>query len=482
MVIKIEHLINGLKRWHCLAILFVLQFVSHVYYLNLPAVGNHVWRQCNTLAVARNYAQEDMNILYPRIDKRYHTNGITGPQFTSYDYTLSVAYKVFGFSQNLHRYLSLIIGVLAIFGIYYLSQYYFKKQFYSFLAGIAFIGIPEFYYHSINAVPDLLALTCMVWGWYFYLKFLDRPGFSIGLLSTVFLSLAGMTKIMFLMPGFIFLGDILAQKRYKTLNFIWICVMGLVVLCFSLGWYYWAKVLTSMNGIYEFVHEIRFIDGGLMKLKTLAVNLFSDLPETWVGYGLLFAFLIGLKVAITTKLKDLRFVGVFVGIVLFYVAMQYQLRIHGYYTLVFAPFVVLLSLFGFIQTKNTKLVKIAIVLILLSPVWAWLRMNRNWQPDNWRVSHALVENQEKVAKLSSLKKRWIVGLDQSGCVDFYYLQAKGFPWYNLEEKSDLFDKFRKDGAEGLITNDTLHAQQYFRELNWQPKNVGNVGEYWWYVF
>jgi hypothetical protein len=73
-------------------------------------------------------------------------------------------------------------------------------------------------------------------------------------------------------------------------------------------------------------------------------------------------------------------------------------------------------------------------------------------------------------------------LDQSGCVDFYYLQAKGFPWYNLEEKSDLFDKFRKDGAEGLITNDTLHAQQYFRELNWQPKHVGNVGEYWWYVF
>jgi hypothetical protein len=322
----------------------------------------------------------------------------------------------------------------------------------------------------------------MVWGWYFYLKFLDRPTFSIGFLSTVFLSLAGMTKIMFLMPGFIFLGDILAQKRYKTLNFIWICVMGTVVLCLSLGWYYWAKVLTSMNGIYEFVHEIRFIDGGLMKLKTLAVNLFSDLPETWVGYGLLFAFLIGLKVAITTKLKDLRFIGVFVGIVLFYVAMQYQLRVHGYYTLVFAPFVVLLSLFGLIKIKNIKLVKIAIVLILLSPVWAWLRMNRNWQPDNWRISHALIENQEKVAKLSSLKKHWIVGIDQSGCVDFYYLNAKGFPWYNLEEKSDLFDKFRKDGAEGLITNDTLHAQQYFRELNWKPRNVGRVGEYWWYVF
>ena len=482
MVNKLQHFINGLKRWQCLTILLMLQFVSHVYYLNLPAVGNHVWRQCNTLAVARNYAQEDMNILYPRIDKRYNTNGITGPQFTSYDYTLAVAYKIFGFSQHLHRYLSLIIGFLAIIGMYYLSQYYFKNQFYSFLAGIAFIGIPEFYYHSINAVPDLLALACMVWGWYCYLKFLDKPNFVRALLTTLFLSLAGMTKIMFLMPGFIFLGDIVAQRRYKTLNFIWIAAMGVVVLSFSLGWYYWAKILTSMNGIYEFVHEIRFIDGGLMKLKTLAVNLFSDLPETWVGYGLLFAFLIGLKLAVFNKLKDLRFLGVFLGIVLFYVAMQYQLRIHGYYTLVFAPFVVLLSLYGIRGTRSSKTTAIAIVFILVSPVWAWLRMNRNWQPQNWRVSHALVENQKEVKRLSALKKRWIVGVDQSGCVDFYYLQAKGFPWYNLGEKSDLFEKFRKDGAEGLITNDTLHAQQYFRELNWQPKVVGNVGEYWWIVF
>jgi hypothetical protein len=78
------------------------------------------------LAVARNYAQEDMNILYPRIDKRYHTNGITGPQFTSYDYTLAVGYKIFGFSQNLHRYFSLLIGFFAIFGISNCENIYSK--------------------------------------------------------------------------------------------------------------------------------------------------------------------------------------------------------------------------------------------------------------------------------------------------------------------------------------------------------------------
>ena len=115
--------LQKLKIWHLLLVLMLIQVFAHVAYLKLPAVGNHVWRQCNTLAVARNYYQEDMNILYPRIDKRYHTNGITGPQFTSYDYTLALVYKAFGFSQNAHRYLSLIIGIFAIWGMFFLGMH-----------------------------------------------------------------------------------------------------------------------------------------------------------------------------------------------------------------------------------------------------------------------------------------------------------------------------------------------------------------------
>jgi hypothetical protein len=475
---------HKIKIWHLLLVLMLVQVMMHAAYLKLPAVGNHVWRQCNTLAVARNYYQEDMNILYPRIDKRYHTNGITGPQFTSYDYTLALVYKAFGFSQNAHRYLSLIIGVFAIWGMFFLGLHYFRDKQLAFFCAYAIIGIPEFYYHSINAVPDLLALTSMIWGWYGYQNFLKSGKLLWAILTVILLTLAGMTKIMFLIPGFVFLGDIIQQKIYRKLTIVPILTMGLIVASASFGWYYWANILTSMNGIYEFVHEVRFIEGWGNRFQTLFDNVFKDIPETWVGYGFLSMFITGLYFVAKKRMRDLRVVFVFLGIMLFYSVMQYQLKVHGYYTLLFAPFVLLIGLWGWSQMQNGLTKQLMIVLLVLSPVWAWARMNRNWQKQNFRVANELIvpENQEKIKYLSGQRKYWLVGPDQSGCVDFYYLQAKGFPWYKLEEKSDLFDKFIKDGAEGLITNDTFHAQEYFRELTLNPTCIGNVGKYYWYVF
>lgn len=479
-----DRFLNRFKKWQMLLFLLCLQSLSHFYYLKLPAVGNHVWRQCNTLAVARNYYQEDMNILYPRIDKRYNTNGITGPQFTSYDYSLALIYKCFGFTENAHRYLSLIIGILAIWGMFYLSFFYFHKNSIAFLGGLALIGIPEFYYHSINAVPDLLALTAMIWGWYFYLLYRSQNSFIWAVVSVFCLILAGMTKIMFLMPGFVFLGEIINQKLYRKKEIIPIFLMGLMVAIASLSWYYWAKILTSMNGIYEFVHEVRFIKGWDNRMQTFFDNLTKDIPETWVGYGFLGMFLVGIYFIMKYKISDFRFVCGFVGVLMFYIAMQYQLRVHGYYTLLFAPFVILIGIWGWSKLINDKMKSVLLILLFLSPVWAWLRMNRNWQPKNYRVAMELVDarNTEAIKSLTAQRKLWLVGPDQSGCVDFYYLNAKGFPWYNLEEKSDLFAKFRESGAQGLITNDTLHAQMYFRELNWRAKCIGSVGNYYWYTF
>ena len=48
-------------------------------------MGLHVWRQCNTMAVARNFYEEGMDILRPRVDRRGSTDGVTGMQFPSYE-------------------------------------------------------------------------------------------------------------------------------------------------------------------------------------------------------------------------------------------------------------------------------------------------------------------------------------------------------------------------------------------------------------
>ena len=81
--------------------------VAHRNHMHLEARGLHVWRQCNTLAVARNYYQEDMNILKPRVDHRKGTDGVTGMAFPLYEYLLASIYKEFGFKPYTHRFLQL---------------------------------------------------------------------------------------------------------------------------------------------------------------------------------------------------------------------------------------------------------------------------------------------------------------------------------------------------------------------------------------
>ncbi|MBL7922863.1 MAG: hypothetical protein JNL88_01560, partial [Bacteroidia bacterium] len=67
----------GFLLWFTIA----LNILLHAPFLHLPPCSIHVWRQCNTLAVARNFYEEDPNILRPRVDRRGESTGVTGMQF-----------------------------------------------------------------------------------------------------------------------------------------------------------------------------------------------------------------------------------------------------------------------------------------------------------------------------------------------------------------------------------------------------------------
>ena len=61
--------------------------------------------------MARNYSEEGMNILEPKIDRRNYTDGITGSHFPLYEWCVAALSKVFGFSDTLPRILNLLIFV-----------------------------------------------------------------------------------------------------------------------------------------------------------------------------------------------------------------------------------------------------------------------------------------------------------------------------------------------------------------------------------
>ncbi len=574
------HFPNRASNLVLIAIICLFQFVSHAYYLKIPASGHHVWRQCNTLAVARNYAEVDMNILYPRIDKNYGTDGITGPQFTSYDYTLAWLYRIFGFSQFTHRWLSLIISFSIIAGLFHLSNQFFNSKIISFWSTFSVLGIPEFYYHSFNAVPDILAMAAMIWAWYFYNKLNQSNSWNHAWFGAVLLALAGMTKLMFLIPGFVFLGDIWnrgafpRQKNAEQYGKLWPKwgIIAFISLIFSYAWYRWAHYLTYLHWLNEFVHEIRFFDNGSQAFQALFQNLSIDLFETWVGYPLIFLVFGGWYFVFKNKqiIKDKRILLLILASILYYIVMQKQLQIHGYYILLFVPFIVLnigyllnqllnldsvtapnkienvytmdvnntnKSLIssnsnenisnvvicdaqdgatfhykngstshnkngGTYQYKNgstshnngTKInrstnnfpnklnwLTVSCLLIMISPLWSWVRMHHNWTEKGFRVPNTLmdVKNATLIEKYTSENPLWIVGPDQSGCVYFYYLHAKGFPWYNLEEKDSVFDEYLNQGAQGFITDQPEIVKEMSLKFNWKIRYTKQLGTFYW---
>lgn len=80
-----------MPRWFW-PLLLSLNFLLSAPFFSLPPASVHVWRQCNTMAVARNFYEESMNILQPRVDRRNATNGVTGMQFPSYEWLVAGSY------------------------------------------------------------------------------------------------------------------------------------------------------------------------------------------------------------------------------------------------------------------------------------------------------------------------------------------------------------------------------------------------------
>ena len=463
-----------------------LHALLHSAYMNKPDMGVHTWRQTNTLAVAKNYYEVDMRILYPRIDKNYGTTGVTGPQFTSYDYGLACCYKLFGFSESIHRWFSLAISLLALWGAYRVFRLYLDP-FISSISLLAMVGIPEFFFYSIAAVPDLLALAFMVWGWWFFYRFSERKKYAYALYAGILLALAGMTKLMFLVPGFVFLGEIIRRKWIDFPRLIGYATMAFLALAGSIWWYLWAKYLTYLNGLHEFVHQIRFLNGASEIIAAITQNIFIDAVETWIGYPLLLPVAGGLFFAIKKGLKkrqDIRISLSLVGALMYYIVMQHQLKYHGYYILLYVPFIALTVGLFLSVLRSKKWRNTVIVCAALAPIWSVVRMHHNWQvgPHSLQTEFFDKEKRETCRAISRTKPLWIVGPDQSGVINFYYLGAKGFPWYDDTKNFQNWIDWKEQGAAGVITEEPQRAMEIAANLGISLIPYRELGSFHWLIW
>lgn len=141
--------------------LLVLQVALHVPGSQDPPLNDHAWRQTDTAAVARNFQEEDANILYPRVDARGEHSGITGMEFPLFNAVIAGANRVLGFSHARGRLVATAFSLLALVYLYLLVSALHGRAAARFAAS-SLLAAPLFFFNARQIQPDVVMVSFSV--------------------------------------------------------------------------------------------------------------------------------------------------------------------------------------------------------------------------------------------------------------------------------------------------------------------------------
>ncbi len=429
-----------MKYLRVLIVYFTFNCLVHLPFLHLPPSGSHVWRQCNTLGMTRNFAEESMNIFEPRIDRRNETNGITGSHFPLFEWQLAVVYQITGEHNIVARLYSALIFSLAMIGLFAILMQLGVGKKMAFAGGIGLLSIPQLYYDSINAMPDIYALGLALMSAALFIKDSKNKHWKYWLMAIVLAILGGLIKFQFLVIPFAFF----TFYRIDRSSMIRMAMSVLVVIIPVVLWYRHAIALTQLNNLREFGLWIKPISSA-QKWQTIQGNFISDLPELLIGYPLLLGIL---SVVIYRKFRfnkgQLFYSLLFwlLGFVVFYAVAIERMQHHSYYFMAILPIFIVVFIKGISGIKNG--LRYVYLVLALNMVWASIRIvPSRWVEGKRHIPADFMDEGRLNAIRSSIPKgsKCLVGPDKSGCIYFYFTDTEG---YSFEDPHELLS----DKAEG----------------------------------
>lgn len=458
-----------IRPLYILAAAIIINIIIHLPFINQGPRSVHVWRQSNTLAVARNFYLEDMNILKPRVDRRLNTNGVTGMQFPSYEFALASLYKVFGEHNFLHRALSLFISTLGIIGMFLLANVLLKNQLSAAFAAVAYAFSPDLFYFGFTALPDILALAASVLGLFLFIRwFIDSANNTYYYSALFMLVLAGLTKIQFLAVGFFIAPLVLQNLPVARIKLKYLIPFGIAAVAIPLSWYIYSVKLIKSSGLYDFGITFRPVNDFNVGINTIAQNLISDLPDILLNYASFILFLCSIYFFFKNKFWHNKwFLPMLIytlSLIAYHIIELNQMKVHSYYMMPYLPVLFLMIAYAVKEIQKYKWSYFFLFsLLFLEPALASVRILPNrFMSDNPGIPKELYSDVSRNKLSTSIPDNQlsIVGPDISGCIYFYHLRQKGF---GFDYANQLFENYGdtpyieyciKNGAKYLFSNDS----------------------------
>ena len=481
---------NTIKNHKVLGFVIILYFLLQIPFLDSLPKGKHLWRQVDTLAVAKNFYEENMNLFKPRIDNRGEGNGETGMHFPLYEYGLAALYKTFGFNPFLHRYYSVFISLLTIICFYFFFMFLLKgkpkSKFLTEIATIFFSFSPFWIYYGNAALPDILAMFFCLSGLLFFLRWQQKKKVFLSISLITFAALIKIQYLLIGLPMAVIFFDSIYHKKFSLKKIIFLCLSAGICLTIVFIWYRYAFFLQKESGLNHFGITVNLVTDFQQIKKILGTN-FSPTFLLSVVNPISFLFLITGSVVFfkkKNKTSSLFFIVLFwsIGLVVYHFVALERMAHHDYYMFVHVPILILIITFGFYRfycwmTKknyNTKKIVLSLSPIVLYIVLSFIIAfnNRN---DKYLFFKEFYNFSQRTAliKATSKTKNIFVGSDDSKCIMLYFLEKKGWTFNGLLNEQKL-KTYLDRGAEFLYVQEKdIENREKLLKYFSTPKKIGN---------
>ncbi len=450
--------------------IILISVVQHYSHFSKELISIHVWRQTQTQSTIINFYEEDMNIFNPRRNERANGAGIFRMEFPLMQWSVACLYKVFGNHLIISRLFMFVVGLVSIWGMYTLLSALFNNSTIALVGAWTFNFSPSFYYYTINPLPDNLALCCALWGMAFFFLWYRKQRFYVLIWSGFLLSVGALCKlpfiVYFIVPGVYFLRLVYKQGLDKHTVYNGLGMFGFLLL--PLAWYV-TVIPQWQNGVVAGVIENQA--SWLTILDYCHHNLLSTLPELLLNYGSVLFFLAGFYFLYQRKAYyDARFplmLGWSVAVLAyFFFEINMIEKVHDYYLFPFYPMLFILVSYGayhLFHLHHYLFKFVVVVLLLLLPVTAYLRMQVRWDVNEPGFNKDLLVYKNELRNAVPQDALVVAGNDDSHFIFLYYIDKKGWAY----EK----DKLTADELKGMIDQGAEYLYADSRVIDGNPKMV-----------
>ncbi len=415
-------------------IIILTSIVCHWNIFNRELSGIHVWRQSQTELNVLNFARHDFNILNPRHNSLNEGNNILRYEFPLMQWLIAAEYKIFGESIFITRISIFIIGLFSLLGFYRLLGYNYNHKTVGFWGTWAFSFSPVFYYYTMNPLPDNFALCNSIWFLAYFFKYLRTGKIRDIVWAALFLSLATLAKLPFIIfgvviAGFIFFRWIENIKTHwaKTLK---ISLIFLIFLTPAALWYLWVMPTWQGNGVLKGIFDNKIsLNHALNILTYHAKTMFPKILLNWFAVPLFFIGLFySVRTGIFRKEKFILWLLLSLTVVAYFLLELNMIDIvHDYYMMPFLPPLFMVVGFGILKLwENSYWTRFCTILILLAmPYGAYKAVQNYWNIDMSGFNNDIFLHRDDLRKAAPADAICIILNDHSNYIFAYQIDKQG---------------------------------------------------------